>query len=87
MIAAPAILYKKNDCPWSAKVRAVLDRHQIAYEEQIVSQNPDRCLDMMRVSGQTKAPVLEYGGEVLADFGADELERFLVARNHASTSQ
>ena len=73
------ILYTKQDCPWSAEVRAVLDEHHIDYEEQVVSQNPESCLQMMRVSGQTKAPVLEWAGEVLADLGADELRRFLAA--------
>jgi monothiol glutaredoxin len=29
---------------------------------------------MVRLSGQTLAPVIDVDGEVLADFGADELE-------------
>jgi hypothetical protein len=34
---------------------------------------------MQRLSGQTKVPVLEWAEEVLADFGAVELESFLAA--------
>jgi hypothetical protein len=35
---------------------------------------------MKRISGQTKAPVLDWSGEILADFGAAELEPFLDAK-------
>jgi monothiol glutaredoxin len=31
---------------------------------------------MFQLSGQTLAPVIEVDGEVLADFGADELAEF-----------
>jgi hypothetical protein len=31
---------------------------------------------MTRLSGQTLAPVIEVDGQVLADFGPDQLERF-----------
>ena len=34
---------------------------------------------MQRLSGQSKTPVLDWSGKVLADFGALELEAFLVA--------
>jgi hypothetical protein len=29
------------------------------------------------LSGQTKTPTMDWNGEVLADFGTDELEEFL----------
>jgi len=32
---------------------------------------------MQRLSGQTKAPTMRWGDEILADFGADELDVFL----------
>jgi len=32
---------------------------------------------MDRKSGQTKAPVLDWHGKILADFGVDELVPFL----------
>jgi hypothetical protein len=31
---------------------------------------------MVRLSGQTRAPVIEVDGQVLADFGTNELEPF-----------
>ena len=74
------ILYTKIDCPWCAEAREVLDRHDISYDERIVTTDAAQCAEMMRLSGQTKAPVLAWSGEILADFGATELEPFLAAR-------
>jgi glutaredoxin 3 len=36
---------------------------------------------MKRLSGQTKAPTMRWGNEILSDFGADELEAFLREKN------
>jgi hypothetical protein len=35
---------------------------------------------MVALSGQTKAPTMDWHGEVLADFGVAELEPFLRQR-------
>ena len=37
--------------------------------------------EMVALSGQTKAPTMDWDGEVLADFGLDELIPFLKERN------
>jgi len=74
------VLYTKVSCPWCAEAREVLDRHSIAYAEKIVTTDPSAMAEMQRISGQTKAPVLNWSGEILADFGAAELEPFLVSR-------
>jgi hypothetical protein len=36
---------------------------------------------MLRVSNQTKTPVLDWHGKILADFGLEELQDFLLERN------
>ena len=36
--------------------------------------------EMIALSGQSKAPTMDYHGEILADFGVDELIPFLKAR-------
>jgi len=74
------VLYTKIGCPWCDEAREVLDRHGIRYDERVVTTSPVASAEMQRVSGQTKAPVLDWSGEVLADFGAVELEPFLAAR-------
>jgi glutaredoxin 3 len=73
------VLYTKIGCPWCAEARAVLDRQGIVYDERSVTTDATATDEMRRVSGQTKAPVLDWSGEILADFGALELETFLVA--------
>lgn len=74
------ILYTKIDCPWCAQAREVLKRQGIAYDERSVTANADAFATMIRLSGQTKAPVLDWSGDILADFGATELEAFLAAK-------
>ncbi|MEY2880185.1 MAG: hypothetical protein RLZZ15_2565 [Verrucomicrobiota bacterium] len=74
------VLYTKIGCPWCGEAREVLDRAGIAYDEKIVTTDAAALAEMRQLSGQTKAPVLNWSGEILADFGAAELEPFLAAR-------
>jgi glutaredoxin len=71
------ILYVKNGCPWCAEVTAYLNREKILYRQVIVSGNSEAMQEMINLSGQSKAPTLDWNGEVLADFGVDELIPFL----------
>lgn len=76
----PPVLYTKIGCPWCAEAREVLDRRGIGYIEQCVTTDAAAFAEMRRLSGQSKAPVLDWSGSVLADFGAVELETFLNAQ-------
>lgn len=73
-------LYVKTGCPWCAEALAFLDQHRIAYTKINVSADPAALAEMVRLSGQTKAPTMDWDGEILADFGAAELEPFLRQR-------
>jgi len=53
-----------------------LDARGLAYEKLDVTADADARKEMASLSGQTLAPVIEVDGEVLADFGADELEEW-----------
>jgi len=75
------IFYTKTGCPWCAEAREVLDRESIAYDEKVVTGNDELFAEMEKLSGQTKAPVLDWSGEILADFGAAELVPFLARVN------
>ena len=55
---------------------AWLDHEKIPYETIDVIANPAAFEEMVRLSGQTFAPVLEVDGKVLADFGAEQLPGF-----------
>ncbi len=75
------ILYIKTGCPWCGEVVEFLSTHGIGYREQNVSQDAAAHEAMQRVSGQAKAPVLDWHGKILADFGVDELKPFLQGQN------
>jgi len=75
------VFYTKTGCPWCAEARVVLHREKIAYDEKVVTGNDELLAEMEKLSGQTKAPVLDWDGEILADFGAAELEPFLARVN------
>ena len=74
------ILYVKNGCPWCAEVEKYLAEKGIAVRRVVVSGNRDAMEEMVALSGQSKAPTMDLDGEVLADFGVDELVPFLNGR-------
>lgn len=74
------ILYVKPGCPWCDDVVEFLERRRIDVETIVVSGNPGAMRQMVELSGQTKAPTMDWHGDVLADFGVDELVPFLRKR-------
>lgn len=74
-------LYVKTGCPWCAEALAVLDQDGINYDIVNVSHDSTAFARMQALSGQTKAPVLDWHGHILADFGAEELIPFLAEQN------
>jgi glutaredoxin len=75
------ILYIKPGCPWCDDVVAYLAKKKIAVKVMVVSGNRGAMQEMIDLSGQSKAPTLDWHGEVLADFGVEELMPFLKERN------
>ena len=75
------ILYVKTGCPWCEEVIAFLTDHGVGFRQKNVSQDSHAANEMERLSGQTKAPVLDWHGKVLADFGVSELKPFLMDLN------
>jgi len=53
-----------------------LDARGIGYEKIDVMASDGAWDEMVRLSGQDFAPVIEADGNVLADFGPDELAEF-----------
>lgn len=75
------ILYIKSGCPWCQEAAEFLKERGIGYRERDVTSDPDARAELLRKSGQTRAPTLEWHGKVLADFGVDELVPFLRQQN------
>ncbi len=78
-------LYMKSGCPWCTEVDAYLKEHKIAYDSVDVRKDATAMAELRSISGQTKAPTMKWGSEILADFGADELDQFLRARGVISS--
>jgi glutaredoxin len=66
-------LFVKPYCGWCHEVVDWLKDRGIPFEELDVTADRDAMREMVDLSGQTMAPVIDVDGEVLADFGADEL--------------
>jgi glutaredoxin len=69
-------LFIKPRCGWCHQAQNWLDGRGIQYTTLDVIADPAAMAEMVRLSGQTFAPVIEVDGRVLADFGAEELARF-----------
>jgi glutaredoxin len=72
-----AVLYVKEGCPWCDEAVSELHKLGIKYERREVRSNPAYFKEMKELSGQSKAPVLDIDGRILADFGIEELPAFL----------
>jgi glutaredoxin len=75
------ILYVKAGCPWCEEVVDFLGDHGVGYREKNVTTDDNAFAEMRRISGQSKAPVLDWHGTILADFGVEELKPFLLKKN------
>ena len=71
------ILYVKRGCPYCVAAIEYLDQHQIVYQEIDVRADKEGMKKLLVISGQTRTPTLDWDGKVLANFGTDELEKFL----------
>lgn len=69
-------LFIKPYCGWCHKAMRWLDEHGVDYEQVDVIADETAFDEMIRLSGQELAPVIEVDGEVLADFGPDQLADF-----------
>jgi len=71
------ILYIKAGCPWCIAAEEELQKLGVKYERREVRSNPAYFEEMKKLSGQSKAPVLQMDGRILADFGVEQLPGFL----------
>lgn len=69
-------LFIKPYCPWCHKAVRWLDERGIKHETIDVISDESAYAEMMRLSGQELAPVIEANGKVLADFGPEQLAGF-----------
>lgn len=75
------ILYVKEGCPWCEEAEELLRQLHISYERIDVLKDRAAYQRMKKISGQSRAPTMEWGNEILADFGGKELLEFLKRKN------
>jgi glutaredoxin len=69
-------LFIKPYCPWCHKAQHWLDDRGIPYQTLDVIADAKAMAEMVKLSGQTYAPVMDVDGKILADFGPEELPGF-----------
>jgi len=69
-------LFIKPYCPWCDRAQQWLDERGIRYETLDVISDREAMKEMVALSGQTLAPVIDVAGKILADFGPEELATF-----------
>jgi glutaredoxin 3 len=69
-------LFIKSYCGWCQKAMSWLDDHHVDYEVIDVIADEAAFDEMIRLSGAELAPVLDVDGEILADFGPEQLAEF-----------
>ena len=69
-------LFIKSYCPWCHKAERWLKERNIRYQAIDVITDEAAYEEMMSLSGQELAPVIEVDGKILADFGPEQLAEF-----------
>ncbi len=69
-------LFIKPYCPWCHRAIRWLQDHAIDFESLDVIADEAAFDEMIRLSGQELAPVIDVDGEILADFGPEQLAAF-----------
>ena len=69
-------LFIKPYCGWCHEAKDWLEDRGIPFETLDVTSDPVARREMLELSGQSLAPVIEVDGHILADFDTDELQDF-----------
>lgn len=80
------IAYLKPSCGWSNGVRAIFQKHNLAYEDRDIINNPENYQEMVAKSGQPLQPTIEVDGRILADVSGEEVEAWLIQNGYVQPS-
>ena len=79
--------YLKPQCGWSMGVRAIMEKHNLKYEDLDIVNNPEIYAEMVEKSGQPLSPCVEIEGVMLADVSGEEVENYMLTNNLVTHSQ
>ena len=78
--------YLKPHCGWSMGVRAIMQKHELEYEDIDIINNRENYAEMVAKSGQPLSPCVEIDGVMLADVSGEEVENYLLSNNLVAPS-
>lgn len=70
-MAAEVIVYTKNMCAYCERVKALLNKREIAFEEINLSSDPDRLMGLVKETGMMTMPQVLIDGKLVG--GYDEV--------------
>ena len=62
-------------------VRAVMNKHDLEYEDLDIINNPEVYAEMVEKSGQPLSPCVEVDGVMLADVSGEEVENYMLSND------
>ena len=68
-------------------VRAIMDKHDLSYEDLDIINNPEIYAEMVEKSGQPLSPCVEIDGVMLADVSGDEVENYMLSNDLVALSE
>ena len=71
--------YLKPSCGWSMGVRAIMQKHDLEYEDIDIINNAENYAEMVQKSGQPLSPCVEVDGIMLADVSGEEVDAYLLS--------
>ncbi len=69
------IVYSTPSCPYCSMAKDFLRSKRVPFEDIDVSRNQQAAMDMIRKSGQSGVPVIDFNGEIIIGFDRGRLER------------
>lgn len=62
-------------------MRAIFQKHNLAYEDIDIINNAENYAEMVRKSGQPLSPCVEIDGIMLADVSGEEVEAYMLSND------
>lgn len=69
------IVYSTPSCPYCSMAKDYLRSKNVPFEDIDVSRNQQAAMEMIRKSGQSGVPVIDFNGEIIIGFDRSRLER------------
>lgn len=69
------IIYSTPGCPYCSMAKDYFKSKNVPFEDIDVSRNQQAAIEMVRKSGQSGVPVIDFNGEIIIGFDRSRLEK------------